>query len=231
MTWIKAAQLAKPTMRLLRRRRSLQEPARSRRLPRATALVVGSTEPRWQGMPSIVTLTMNPALDIATTTERIVADREIALRRAALRPWRRRHQCRPGGPHARRRCTCGLPGRRHVGRDALPVAQAERVPHSVVPITGITRESLAVVERADRETVSVPAARTLYRRARISSAVSTLSPAMPRGRSFLVPSGSMPPGSRRLLYTRRQAWRGTTSLVSCSIPQGLALAAASNGIF
>lgn len=98
-------------------------------------------------MSSIATLTMNAALDIATSTERIVPTEKLRCREP-------RHDPGGGGINVARAV-------HQLGGDALAVfpvggmsgemlchlLKGEKVPHAAVPIGGITRESLAIVER------------------------------------------------------------------------------------
>lgn len=152
-------------------------------------------------MPEIVTLTMNPALDIATATDAIVP--EIKLRCEAPR-----YDPGGGGINVARAATM-------LGGDALAVFPAggasgqmidamlgrERVPHAAVTIAGITRESLAVVERQSgrqyRFLLPGPAVgeddqeQVLDRLAGLAA-----------GARFIVASGSLPPGVSNNFYAR-----------------------------
>jgi 6-phosphofructokinase 2 len=158
-------------------------------------------------MPEIVTLTMNPALDIATATDTIVP--EIKLRCESPR-----YDPGGGGINVARAATM-------LGGDALAVFPAggasgqmidgmldrEGVPHVAVPVPGITRESLAVVERQSgrqyRFLLPGPALgehdqeQVLDRLA--SAAV---------GARFVVASGSLPPGVSDDFYARVAALAG-----------------------
>lgn len=71
------------------------------------------TEPAaWdEGKPRIITLTMNPALDITTSVD-VVRPTENALWRTSLRSRRRRYQCRPHCACPRRLLDSTVPGRR-----------------------------------------------------------------------------------------------------------------------
>jgi len=98
-------------------------------------------------MTNIVTLTMNPALDIATSTDRIVPDHK-------LRCETPRYDAGGGGINVARAVHA-------LGMDALAVFPAggaagelidhllneEGVDHGIVAISGFTRESLNIVER------------------------------------------------------------------------------------
>ncbi len=104
-------------------------------------------------MPRIVTLTMNPALDIATATEEVVPT-------VKLRCDEPRYDPGGGGINVARAV-------HFLGGDALAVFPVgglsgemlcrlladEGVPHDAVTIAGLTRESLAVVETQQRQTV------------------------------------------------------------------------------
>jgi 6-phosphofructokinase 2 len=98
-------------------------------------------------MAAIVTLTMNPALDIATTTAIVVPTEKLRCSEPRYDPG-------GGGINVARAVHM-------LGGDAIAVfpvgglsgemlcrlLDGEGVPHVAVPIAGITRESLAVVER------------------------------------------------------------------------------------
>ena len=98
-------------------------------------------------MARIVTLTMNPALDIATSIERIVPERKLRCDVPRYDPG-------GGGINVARVI-------HSLGADALAIFPAggaagewighllrqEGVAHSAIPISGFTRESLNVVER------------------------------------------------------------------------------------
>ena len=117
-------------------------------------------------MPEILTLTMNPALDIATTTEIIEPSRKLRCEAPRYDPG-------GGGINVARAAHM-------LGGDALAVFPAggasgqmieallgdEGVPNVAVPVPGITRESLAVVERTKWQAVSLFAARARTWRAR-----------------------------------------------------------------
>ena len=181
-------------------------------------------------MPSIVTLTMNPALDIATTTERIVPTEK-------LRCGEPRYDPGGGGINVARAVHM-------LGGDALAVfpvggmsgemlcrlLDGEHVPHAVVPIGGITRESLAVVEAQSgkqyRFLLPGPSIgvhdqeRCLDTLARHAT-----------GAFYLVASGSIPPAVPANFYARVARLARDTGLRFVLDTSGPALAAAGNGIF
>src|SRR6185369_3483323 len=98
-------------------------------------------------MPEILTLTANPALDIATVTEIIEPSRKLRCETPRYDPG-------GGGINVARAVHM-------LGGDALAVypaggatgemirgfLEAEGVPQAVVPVASMTRQSLAVVER------------------------------------------------------------------------------------
>lgn len=98
-------------------------------------------------MTKIVTLTMNPALDIATSTDQIVPERKLRCDTPRYDPG-------GGGINVARAVHA-------LGVDALAVFPAggaagnlighllyqEGVEYKAIPITGFTRESLNVIER------------------------------------------------------------------------------------
>jgi 6-phosphofructokinase 2 len=144
-------------------------------------------------MPQIITLTMNPALDIATATEAVMPT-------VKLRCDEPRYDPGGGGINVARAV-------RLLGGGALAVFPVgglsgeilcrllndEGVSHDAVPIAGPTRESLAVVERQSgkqyRFLLPGPALGDHDRRRCLDELASHLP-----GAEYLVASGSLPPG-------------------------------------
>jgi 6-phosphofructokinase 2 len=181
-------------------------------------------------MPSIVTLTMNPALDIATATDTVVPGHK-------LRCGEPRYDPGGGGINVARAVT-------RLGGDALAVFPVgglsgemlcrllhdESVPHVRVPIAGFTRESLAIVERQSgnqyRFLLPGPSL-DVHDQERCLDALAVQA----QGASYLVASGSLPPGVPVDFYARvvdlaRRC--GTRFVLDTSGP---ALAGAGHGIF
>jgi len=181
-------------------------------------------------MPSILTLTMNPALDVATATETIVPAHKLRCDEPRYDPG-------GGGINVARAV-------HRLGGDALALFPAggsagemlcrligdEGVPYHAVAIDGVTRESIAVVERRSGQqyrfllpgpTLGPP------EQARCLDALR----AQLGGARYLVASGSLPPGCATDFYAgigdlARQF--GKRFVLDTSGP---ALAAAGNGIF
>src|SRR5271169_1351099 len=98
-------------------------------------------------MPPIVTLTMNPALDIATETDTIVPAHKLRCGEPRYDPGggginvaRAVHQL---GGNAMAVFPVGGPS----GEMLCHLVDAEGLPYAAVAVDGITRESFAVVER------------------------------------------------------------------------------------
>jgi 6-phosphofructokinase 2 len=152
-------------------------------------------------MTSIITLTMNPALDIATATDTVMPGHKLRCGEP---------RCDPGGG--------GINVARAVhrlGGDALAVfpveglsgemlcrlLQEESVTHLPISIAGFTRESLAVVEhRSGNQFRFLLPGPTLDARdqERCLDALATKA----QGASYLVASGSLPPGVPADFYAR-----------------------------
>ncbi|WP_374593176.1 1-phosphofructokinase family hexose kinase [Aquabacterium sp.] len=147
-------------------------------------------------MPRILTLTMNPALDVATAIDRVVPDHKLRCGAAVTHPG-------GGGINVARVV-------RRLGGDVLALYPAggthgstlsrllddERVPRRAVPIAGDTRESLAVHEASTghdyRFVLPGPTLQAAEWQAcldAIDAIVAT--PPAPR---MVVLSGSLPPG-------------------------------------
>ncbi len=181
-------------------------------------------------MPAIVTLTMNPALDVATATDSIVPS--IKLRCDAPR-------YDPGGG--------GINVARAVhmlGGDAVavfPVGGAsgqmiqgllghEHVPQIGVPVPGITRESLAVVERQSgrqyRFLLPGPPLAASDQERILAALAAHLGAA-----AYVVASGSLPPGVACDFYARVGELAGRRDARFVLDSSGEALTGAGNGIY
>jgi 6-phosphofructokinase 2 len=181
-------------------------------------------------MPSIVTLTLNPALDIATTTERVVPTEKLRCAEPRYDPG-------GGGINVARAVHM-------LGGDALAVfpvgglsgemlvdlLQRKHVPLSVVRITGITRESLAVFERQSgkqyRFILPGPSIGAHDQERCLDALVAQIG-----GASFLVASGSLPPGMPADSYSHVATLARKHNLRFVLDTSGPALAGAGNGIF
>lgn len=144
-------------------------------------------------MARIVTLTMNPALDITTTTERVAPTSKLRCGPARYDPG-------GGGINvARVAATLGadasavFPVGGSTGARVAELLAREGVSHQVVPVTGLTRENLTVDETSTGQQYRfVLPGPTLTSRdeqdclAMLEEAAS--------GAEFVVASGSLPPG-------------------------------------
>jgi 6-phosphofructokinase 2 len=152
-------------------------------------------------MARIVTLTMNPALDIATTTDRIVPEHKLRCEVPRYDPG-------GGGINVARAVHA-------LGGDALAIFPTggsagemirhllgrEGVAHQAVAIAGFTRESLAVEERESGKQYRflLPGPQLgLNDQERCIDALAVAAPAA----EFIVASGSLPPGVPENFYAR-----------------------------
>jgi 6-phosphofructokinase 2 len=181
-------------------------------------------------MAQIVTLTMNPALDIATATEAVIPT-------VKLRCDEPRYDPGGGGINVARAV-------RLLGGDALAVfpvgglsgemlrrlLDAESVPHDTVPIAGLTRESLAVIERRSgnqfRFLLPGPTLEDHDRRRCLDELASCLS-----GTKYLVASGSLPPGVPADFYAEVGTLARRHGVRFVLDTSGPALIAAGTGIY
>jgi 6-phosphofructokinase 2 len=181
-------------------------------------------------MPAIVTLTMNPALDVATATDTIVPSTKLRCEEP---------RCDPGGG--------GINVARAVhmlGGDALAVYPAggatgemirgflekEGVPQAVVPVASMTRQSLAVVERQSGKQYRFllpgpPLGANDRERCLDALAVQA------KGAVFVVASGSLPPGVPDDFYARVARLAGDCGARFALDSSGDALAGAGAGVF
>ena len=181
-------------------------------------------------MNPIVTLTMNPALDIATATERIVPAHKLRCATPRYDPG-------GGGINVARAVTA-------LGGEAVAVfpvggpsgemirrlLEGQGVPHRAVAIDGITRESLAVEEAVTgRQYRFILPGPTLgeHDQERCLDALASL---MPQA-GFVVASGSLPPGVADDFYARVAALAQRSGKRLMLDTSGKALKAAGCGIY
>jgi 6-phosphofructokinase 2 len=180
-------------------------------------------------MPAIVTLTMNPALDIATATETIVPATKLRCEAPRYDPG-------GGGINVARAVHM-------LGGEALAIFPAggasgqmiqallghEHVPQIAIAVAGITRESLAVVEKSSgrqyRFLLPGPALAGPDQE-RVLDALA----AHAKGAGFLVASGSLPPGVPDDFYGRVGALARRAGARFVLDSSGAALIGAGGGI-
>jgi 6-phosphofructokinase 2 len=181
-------------------------------------------------MAAIVTLTMNPALDIATTTEIVVPTEKLRCSEPRYDPG-------GGGINVARAvhmldgdAIAVFPVGGLSGEMLCHLLDGEGVPHAAVPIAGITRESLAVVERRSGQQFRfiLPGPEIGLRdQERCLDALA----AHAANAGYLVASGSLPPGVPADFYARAAGLAREHKLRFVLDTSGTALAGAGNGIF
>ena len=182
-------------------------------------------------MPEILTLTMNPALDIATATELIEPARKLRCDAPRYDPG-------GGGINVARAAHM-------LGGDALAVFPAggasgqmievllreAGVPHLAVPVPGITRESLGVVERRSgkqyRFLLPGPELEPHVQERLLDTFAAQVTPQT----RFVVASGSLPPGVPRDFYRRVARLAQDCGARFALDSSGEALAGAGPGVF
>jgi 6-phosphofructokinase 2 len=181
-------------------------------------------------MTTIVTLTMNPALDIATSADRIVPDHK-------LRCETPRYDAGGGGINvARALHAMGMnafaifPAGGAAGELIDDLLNKEGVGHEVVPIPGFTRESLNVVDRESgkqyRFILPGPKMSPSDQQRCLDAVAAAACDAV-----YIVASGSLPPGVPDDFYKRvadLAARRGKLLILDTS---GVALRSAGSGIY
>jgi len=154
-----------------------------------------------QQHPPILSLTLNPALDVATKTERVIATHKLRCETARYDPG--------GGGVNVARVICTLGGKATalytaggpVGDSLRQLLDAAGIPQSVVPIEGHTRVSFTVDERASNKQfrfVFPGPPLTPEEQERFLDAFVRHEPRP----QFLVASGSLPPGVPDDFYAR-----------------------------
>ncbi|MDE1893034.1 MAG: 1-phosphofructokinase family hexose kinase [Pseudomonadota bacterium] len=152
-------------------------------------------------MAKIVTLTMNPALDIATSTDQIVPEHKLRCDTPRYDPG-------GGGINVARavhalgvEALAVFPAGGAAGRSIGQLLQHEGVGYAAVPIAGFTRESLNVVERTSgmqyRFVLPGPAVGALDQQRCLDELAGAAADA-----HFIVASGSLPQGVAEDFYGR-----------------------------
>jgi 6-phosphofructokinase 2 len=182
-------------------------------------------------MPEILTITMNPALDVSTSTEKIMAAHKLRCAPETLHPG-------GGGINVARvlrrlrgDCLALYPAGGFKGQILRQLLDDEQVPSHCVPIEGETRESFSVLEASSgrdfRFVLPGPLLTPPEWRACLAYVRELEAPCR-----YIVASGSLPPGVPVDFYARLAALareRGSLMVLDTSGP---ALAAAlSTGVF
>lgn len=150
---------------------------------------------------SIVTLTVNPALDISTSTPRVVNEHKLSCGPSRIDPGgggvnvaRTIH--RLGGEALAIYAVGGLTGATY--RQLL---EAEGVPSLAVPVAGMTRESFTVAETDSGEQFRFVLPGPELSETEWRGCLATLEGAIVPG-GYVVASGSLPPGVPTDFYAR-----------------------------
>lgn len=142
---------------------------------------------------SIVTFTANPAVDVSTEVDRVIAGHK-------LRCATERRDAGGGGINVARvltrfgePCVAIFPAGGPIGALLQALVAAERVPYAVVPVSGDTREDVTVVERSTGKEFRfvMPGPRLSPQEA--EACCRALESHLQDG-GFLIASGSLPPG-------------------------------------
>jgi 6-phosphofructokinase 2 len=145
-------------------------------------------------MTSIVTLTMNPALDVSTSVATVMPGHKLRCATPRFDPG-------GGGINVARTITALggealalFPAGGAAGERIEHLLAAQAVPHRALPIAGATRESMTVADRGNgdqyRFVLPGPALAPLERQSCLAAIVRLA----PRPR-WIVASGSLPPGA------------------------------------
>jgi 6-phosphofructokinase 2 len=173
---------------------------------------------------------MNPALDIATSTERVIPTEK-------LRCGAPRYDPGGGGINVARAVhrlggdsVAVFPAGGGSGEQLCRLLDAEDVAYAAIPIAGMTRESLAVVERTTGRQYRFLLPGAALEENDQRRCLTALTERLP-GASYLVASGSLPPGVPDDFYARvcELARRHRVRFVLDT--SGPALAAAGSGAF
>ncbi|MBC7442793.1 MAG: 1-phosphofructokinase family hexose kinase [Ramlibacter sp.] len=152
-------------------------------------------------MRPILTLTVNPALDLSTSTERVVSDHKLRCGASRLDPGGggvnvARVVQRLGG-QALAVYTAGGP----TGEAYRRLIEAEHIPTLVVPISGSTREDFTVDETATGKQFRFVLQGPELSEAEWRACLAIVATTIPMN-GFVVASGSLPPGVPDDFYAR-----------------------------
>lgn len=171
-------------------------------------------------MQPILTLTVNPALDVSTSTDRVISGHKLRCGSSRLDPG-------GGGVNVARVVqrlggqtlavyTAGGP----TGEAYRRLIEAERIPSLVVPIQGSTRQDFTVDETATGEQFRFVLEGPEMSDAEWHACLALVAGSIPVG-GYVVASGSLPPGVPQDFYARvaRLAReRGARCIVDASGP-------------
>ena len=171
-------------------------------------------------MTHVVTLTMNPALDVSTDTDRVIAGEKIRCGPTALDPGGggvnvSRVISRLGGNTTAVFVAGGLTGDLYTS-----LLDREGVAHRRIPISHETRESFTVSETATGQQYRFVLAGPTLMPGDVSRVLEVLDSELGPG-DWLVASGSLPPGVPEGFYgdlATRYAAKGVTVVVDTAPP-------------
>ncbi|MCU1633023.1 MAG: 6-phosphofructokinase [Micrococcaceae bacterium] len=157
--------------------------------------------PQLTSMSPILTLTVNPALDVSTSTEKVVSLHKMRCGTSRLDPG-------GGGVNVSRVVqrlggqtlavhTAGGP----TGEAYRQLIEAEQVPTLVVPISGSTRQNFTVDETTTGEQFRFVLEGPEFSEREWRACLSAVAGAIPTG-GYVVASGSLPPGVPDDFYAR-----------------------------
>ncbi len=152
-------------------------------------------------MQSIVTLTMNPAIDKSTSVDHVVADRKLRCQSPQYEPG-------GGGINVSRAIrqlggasVALYPAGGMTGQMLRALLDQEGLTHSPLPITGLTRENLMVLEEATGQQFRFGMPGPTLQEGEWQHCLARLSTLHPTP-DYLVASGSLPPGVPTDFYAR-----------------------------
>ena len=153
------------------------------------------------GAQQILTLTVNPALDVSTSTEQVVSVHKLRCGSSRVDPG--------GGGVNVSRVVQRLGGRSlavytaggPVGEAYRRLIEAERIPSLVVPVQGSTRENFTVDETSTGKQFRFVLEGPELSEAEWQACLDLVAQAVPPG-GYVVASGSLPPGVPDDFYAR-----------------------------
>jgi 6-phosphofructokinase 2 len=160
---------------------------------------------RNQPMQSIVTLTMNPSIDINSSVDHVVAERKLRCKPPRYEPG-------GGGINVSRaiqilggESLALYPAGGYYGRMLQDLLDREGLNHSSFPIRGLTRETLIISEESTGQQFRFGMPGPTFGEAEWQHCLDRLFSLDPKA-DYVVASGSLPPGVPKDFYARIGNW-------------------------
>ena len=154
-----------------------------------------------ESVRQILTLTVNPALDVSTSTQQVESNHKLRCRTSRVDPG-------GGGVNVARvvrrlggRCLAVYTAGGAVGEAYRRLIEADRIPSLVLPVQGSTRQNFTVDEASTGEQYRFVLEGPEFSEAEWRACLDVVAETVPAG-GYVVASGSLPPGVPDDFYAR-----------------------------